>query len=277
MDLYALAHFTEVQVKSKKLIILISVVVVVIAFIVIMASVFAVRKVGLTFHRFEGSQTTEFEDAPTADEVLKLCKGKSIFFMSKDKLLADINKTFPEWHAFAVVDSFPNVVDVHFVKREVLVKVDVGGNTVYVDSFGYVVDQPTEGNYIDISSALEYRETSVCSLGQKLQFAADESNKRLDIVLEAIITCWRCYTELDEIPVVFGEENVFAFDNDGNFIVHTRAKAQIKVIEPSANLTNRLLKAYSVYFNDTVNLQQEGVVITVEKNGNIITPNTNRK
>lgn len=266
----------EVQVKSKKLIILISVVVVVIALIVILASVFAVRAVSPIYHNFDGSQTLPADGAPTADDVLKLSKGKSIFFMSKDKLLSDLNSKFPEWHAFAVVKNFPNSINVHFVKREAVVKVDVGGNTVYVDSFGYVVAQPSEDNCVDISSVLEYREASVNEQGKKLQFNAPESNQRMDIVLEAIIACWRCNIDLQDIPVVFGEENVFTFDNDGNFIVHTRANAQIKVVGPSTDLTNRLLKAYSVYYNEKLDLQQAGVVITVEKNGNIITPNTGK-
>lgn len=266
----------EVQVKSKKLIILISVAVVIVAMIVILASVFAVRAVSPIYHNFDGSQTVPEDGAPTADDVLKFSKGKSIFFMSKDKLLADLNENFDEWHAFAVVKNFPNNINVHFVKREAVVKVDVGGNVVYVDSFGYVVSQPSEDNCVDISSVLEYRDASVNEKGKKLQFAAPESNARFDIVLEAIITCWRCSVDLQDIPVVFGGENVFSFDQDGNFIVHTSANAQIKIVAPSTDLTNRLLKAYSVYYNEKLDLQQAGVVITVEKNGNIITPNTGK-
>lgn len=261
--------------KSKKLIILISAVVVFIAVVVILASVFAVREVRPNYHNFDGSETLPADGAPTADDVLKYSKGKSIFFMSKDKLLSDLNAAFPEWHAFAVVKNFPDAINVHFVKRQAAVKIDIGGNTVYVDSFGYVVDKPSEGECVDVTSAFEYREATVES-GKKLQFAASESNERLNIVLEAMIASWRCNIELNDMPIVFGGENVFSFDKNGNLVITTRANAHIKVVEPSADLTNRLLKAYSVYYNDKLNLQQDGVEITVEKNGNIITPNTSK-
>lgn len=268
----------SINLKSKKLIILIAVLVAVIALIVILATVFSVRNVSIVTHGFDGNliDASNFDDLPTAKNVKDIAGGKSILFLSKEKLLEELNAKYTAWHAFAVVKNPPDIIDVHFVRREAMVKVDIGGNTVYVDSFGYVVSQPAEDNCVDISSVLEYRDASVCELGKKLQFVADESNSRLSVVLEAIIVCWRCNVELKDIPVVFGSENVFSFDDEGNFVVTTRANAQIKVIKPSNDLTNRLLKAYSVYYNDKYNLQQSGVVITVKENGNIITPNTNK-
>lgn len=266
----------NVNLKSKKLIILIAVLVAVIAIIVILATVFSVRKVSLVFHDFNGSPTSSSEGAPTADEVLKISGGKSIFFMSKDKLLEELNAKFPAWHAFAVVKFFPNIIDVHFVERQAAIKIDISGNIVYVDTFGYVVDKPAEGDCVDVSSVFEHHDVTVSELGRPLQFVDSSNNERLKIVLEDIIASWRCNVELGDIPEILGKENVFKFDGDGNLIIHTRAGAQIKIVEPSANLTNRMLAAYSVYYNDKLNLQQSGVVITVEKNGNIITPNTNK-
>ncbi len=266
----------SINLKSRKLIILIAVLVAVIAVIVIFATVFSVRQVSPVFHSFDGSLTLPSDDAPTSDAILKLSGGKSMFFMSKDWLLKELNAKFPQWHAFAVVKNFPNIIDVHFVKRQAAVKIDIGGNMVYIDSFGYVVEQPAEGNCIDISSVFDVRDTTVNELGKPLQFVEQKSNQHLSIVLEAIIASWRCNIELGDLPVVLGEENVFTFDEYNNFIVHTRAEAQIKVVEPSQDLTKRLLAAYSVYYNDKLNLQQKGIVITVEKNGNIITPNTNK-
>lgn len=266
----------EVRVKSKKLIILISAVVVVIALVVILSSVFTVRKVSAVYHSFDGSLIDQPADAPTENDVLKLCKGKSIFFMSKDKLLNDLCENYPGWHAFAVVKNFPNIVETHFVKRQAAVKVDIGGNYVYVDTYGYVVSAPTDYSCLDISSVFEYRDVSNNEIGKQLKFVEEGNNERLKVVLEAIIASWRCNVELQDMPVVFGEENVFTFDADGNLIVNTRSGATIKVVKPSIDLADRLFKAYSVYYNSKLNLQQKGVVITVEQNGNIITPNTNK-
>ena len=52
--------------------------------------------------------------------------------------------------------------------------------------------------------------------------------------------------------------------------------AKIKVEEPSFDLTSRLQHAYSVYYNESKNLQQAGVVITVKSNGTITTPNPDK-
>lgn len=260
--------------KSKKLIILISVVVVIVAVVAILASVFAVRKVSPIYHNFDGTTTLPSDDAPTANDVLKLSKGKSIFFLSKDKLIDELNTQFPDWHALGVVKDFPNTVNVHFVKRKVAAKIDVGGNTVYLDTYGYVMNPQSDADCIDISSAFEHRDTSVNSVGKKLQFVEANNNQRLSAVIEAIMAGWRCYVELENVSVVLGEENVFKFDTDGKMIIDMPSGAQIKIESPSVNLTDRLIGAYSVYYNEKFNFQQSGVVITVEENGNIITPGT---
>lgn len=262
--------------KSKKLIILISVLVAVVAIIVILASVFSVREVSPVYYNFYGSKIVPTECAPTADDVLKYAKGKSILFLSKDKLLEQLNTEFPEWHAFAVVMDFPYIVNVHFVERKGAVKIDIGGNFVYVDNLGYVLATKPEYDCIDISSAFEHRDISQNEVGKPLKFVEEANNSRFKIILEAINATWRCKIELEDMSAILGKDNVFTFDESGSLIIHTRAKAQIKVVEPSTNLTDRLLSAYSVYYNEKLNLQQDSVEITVTKDGRIITPNTNK-
>lgn len=262
--------------KSKRLIVLISVVVFVIALVVILASVFTVRKASAAYHSFDGSLIDQPADAPTENDILNFCKGKSIVFMSKDKLLNDLRENYPEWHAFAVVKNFPNIVETHFVRRQAAVKVDIGGNFVHVDTYGYVVSAPSDYSCLDISSVFEYRDVEESEIGKPLKFVDEGNNDRLSVVLEAIIASWRCNVELQDMPVVLGSENVFSFDGDGNLIVNTRSGAIIKIKDPSTDLSTRLFKAYSVYYNAKFNLQQNGIVITVDQNGNIITPNTSK-
>lgn len=266
----------SINLKSKKLIILISVLVAVIAVIVILATVFSVQEVNPVIHDFSGALIQNPKDSPTADAVLEFSRGNNIIFMSKDDLLNKLNEKFPQWHAFAVVKNFPNRIDVHFVERQPAVKIDIGGNFVYVDTFGYVVAKPNEGDCINISSVFNHSDITVNELGKPLQFKDASNNERLKIVLEDIVLSWRCNFELGDLPEIKGSENVFTFDIDGNLIITTRAEAQIKIVDPSVDLTNRLLAAYSVYYNDSLNLQQKGIVITVDKNGHITTPNTNK-
>ncbi|MDE7454377.1 MAG: hypothetical protein K2M64_00940, partial [Clostridia bacterium] len=234
------------------------------------------RNAETTIRNFTGSGTLHTEGAPNPNDVLKFCKGKSIIFMSKNKLIDELNANFPEWHAIAVVKSFPNSVNVYFVKREAAIKIDIGGNYVYVDSFGYVVAEPIY-NCMDISSAFDYRDVTVNELGKKLQFKDDSNNTKFNIILQAIITNWRCYIDFEDMSSIMGASGVFEFDSTtGDFIINTLQGAKIKVVNPAENLEKRLIAGYSVYYNDTVNLQKEGVLITVELD-KIITPNYTKK
>lgn len=256
--------------KSKKLIILISIIAVVVAVIVIMASVFSVQKVATVYHKFDGGQTIAADDAPSSKDVLDFSKGRSIFFLSKDKLLTQLNQKFTKWHAFAVVKNFPNIIEVHFVERVAAVKVDVGGNMVYVDSFGYVVEEPSNKDCIDISSVFERRDAESISLGSPLKFLEEINNARLHQVLQAIIASWQCNLEVEDLPVILGKEDVFRYEN-GDLIINTLSGAKIRVISPENDLTKRIIAAYSVYYTDKTNLQQKGVVITVRQDGSITT------
>lgn len=275
----------EVNVKSKKLIILISVVLVVAVVIAVLASVFAVRKVFLDYHNFDGSLTQLYGDEPTANEVLKFCKGKSIFFLSKDKLQTELNKNFPDWHVVGIVKNFPNSVDIHFVKRRLAAKLDIGGNTVYVDSFGYVMNTPEDTKCVDISSAFDHREASLNSAGEHLQFVESVNNERFDVVIAAIMSVWTFDVDLGEdMTVVLGEQNVFTFDSAA-LVINMPSGAKIKIMEPTTTLrsvdpadesktlfSKYLHDAFSVYYNESMNLQRPGVVITVKANGDVITP-----
>ncbi len=261
--------------KSKRLITLIAIVAVVIAIVVIMASVFSVQKVTPVYHKFDGNQTLPTDGSPTADNVLEFSRGKSILFLSKDKLLSELNAKYDEWHAFAVVKNFPNILEVHFVKRVPAVKLDVEGLTVYVDSFGYVTKQPPESNCIDITSAFEHRDPSVNELGKPFKFTDEKNNARLNYILQAIIASWQCNLELEDLPAILGAQDVFTFDENGSMIIKTLSGAKIKVLMPDQNLEKRIIAAYSVYYTDKENLQQDGVVITVDLNG-VITPNVNK-
>jgi len=259
-------------VKSKKIIISLAVVAVFIAVIIIMATVFAVKEVTLIPHKFSGIEEVP-KDSPSPNDILKFTKGKSILFMSKDKVLDKLNAAYPDWHFFYIVKDFPNIINVHYIKRVAVVKLDISGNEVYLDSYGYVTEKPEGWDCINISSAFEHRDVTASERGKEFKFVDENNNKSLKIILEAIIASWRCKIEWEDMTTVLGMTDVFKFDSDGSLLINTVAGATIKVKTPEKNLTSRMIDAYSAYFNDKQNLQQEGVVLIVESNGNIIMPN----
>lgn len=257
--------------KNKKLLIALAVIAVVIVVIIILAAVFSIRNVAIVYHKFGGAQYLP-SDGPTADEILSLCKGKSSVFFSKNKLSAQINEKFESWHVIGIIRSSYNTIEIHFVKREAVAKVDIKGTNVYLDAFGYVVENSSESaECVDITSAFidKNTETSVNSLGSKLQFVDDTNNSRLDSVLQAIIATWQCYVEFGDMTSVLGEKNVFTFSAGGAMTINMPLGSKIIVNSPEKNVSTKLIGAYSAYYNKSQNMQVAGVVITVSDDGKI--------
>ena len=257
--------------KSKKLLISLAAVALVIVFIVVMIAVFAVKTVEPQYHDFAGNPIAAPTDGTgiIPDDVLSLIKGKSTVFLSETDLISKINQTYGNWHAFAVVKKFPNIVVVHFAERTTIAKINIGGHEYFIDSFGYVVNESAD-TCVDITSAFDSFDTQQCAENFPLIFHDEENNIRLKCVLDAILAVWRCKVEVSNIPQILGEQNVFKFD-DGNMIIKMPKGVEIRVIAPESNLSDRLIQAYSVYYNNTQNLR-DGDVIIVHKNGSITSP-----
>lgn len=253
--------------KSKKLLVSIAIVAVVIVVIVVMAAAFSVEQVVTTYHAFDGSLIAVPADGVAKDDIQSLAKGKSIVFLSKSKLIEQFNAEHPDWHAFAVVKNFPNIVEIHLVKRTAILKVDVSGGFVYVDSFGYVTNAPSEGSVVDVSSAFTNRDATNVKVGEVFRFETEENNARLQYILQSILATWQCYVEIADMPEILGSENIFTFDQDGNLLITPRAGGTIKIISPETNLTKRLIAAYGVYYNEKIDMTNG--LITVQENGSI--------
>ena len=257
--------------KGKKLLILLASIAVVIVFIVIMIAVFSVKSVNLVYHNFDGSNAAIPNDALPADDILSMCKGKSVVFLSKSKLLSQINQAHPQWHAFAVIKNFPNALEIHLVRPQAIIQLDVGGDMLYLDSFGFVTAAPAEGAVIDITSAFDNRDAAVKTPGQKFEFVLAENNQRLECIINAVLATWQCKVDVADLSQILGKENVFTYNADGDLLIHPSLGGTIRIVSPETDLADRLIKAYGVYYNTTLNLQSDEWTITVHKNGRITT------
>ncbi len=262
--------------QSKRLLILLSVVVLIVVVIVVFSAVFAIRDdgVNIVVHNFQGQEIPNSSTAPTKQHVLEYVKGSNIVFLNKQNLLNKLNSdtSLSAWHAFAVV-KFPDVIDVHFVERVAFAKMDIGGDEVYIDFVGYVMQDPTDdnGQYLDITSAFDFTSATVQKeVGQPLVFTANTQNsKRLACVLDTLKQLWACYVEVDNFAQILGNQDVFTFDSSENMHIKTKVGTEIIVEEPWNNTSQKVYNAFSVYYNDSENLQQEGVVIVIRKDGRI--------
>ena len=275
--------------KNKKLLVSLAIVAVVVVIVVVMASVFSVRRVEISYHMFNGNLTNapSGEGGVPADVIEKIAKGKSTVFLSKTNFLTQVNaelrKNYPQWHAFAVVKNFPNVLEVHLVKRTAIAKLSLSttAEPIYLDSFGCRVDEVPQYECIDITSAFNATDPAAEQPQDgTFRFKSEESNVRLQYVLEAILATWQCYVEIDEMDNVLQLSDAFTFDqskDDISMVINLRAGGKIRLFSPDTDLTTRLIKAYGVYYNSNVNLQGSDWEITVYKNGRISTPDPNKK
>ncbi len=260
--------------KSKKLLIALTVIAVIIVIIVVLAAILTVKKVAIVYHGFDGAQVSAPDSGISSDEILSKYKGKSIIFLSKSKLMSELNVAYDSWHAFAVIKHFPNELEIHFVARTAIAKFSAGGQMYYVDSFGYAAPAPAVGDVIDISSAFQGQglEAKSSAIGTPFEFESSVSNVRLRYVLDSILATWQCLVDIDNMQSVLGDGgNVFTFDEDENLVISPKTGGRIIVQSPETDLSERLIKAYGVYYNGTLNVQEDSYTVTVYKNGTVTT------
>ena len=269
--------------KSKKLLVSLAIIAVVVVIIVVMASVFSVRHVSLRYHTFNGDLVAVTGGDIPEEVIEKIAKGKSTVFLSKTSFLSQVNvelranPSYSQWHAFAVVKGFPNKLEIHLVKRTAIARLTLPTGDIYLDSFGCKVNEVPEYDCIDITSAFSVTEPAAEQPKDgTFLFADEKSNQQLSCVLEAILATWQCYVEIDEMNIVLDATRAFEFE-DGNMIIRPRLGGKIVIMSPETDLTARLQKAYAVYYNSNVNLQDDDWVITVLKNGRIRTPDPNKR
>lgn len=262
--------------KSKKLLISLTVVAVVVVLIVVLAAVFTVQKVTIRYHGFDGGEVLPpATDGIASNDIEKSIKGASIVFLSKANLLDELNKNenYVGWHFFAVVKQFPNVVEIHVVRRTAVAKLlSSTDGEIYVDCFGYVTEKPSH-EVMDISSAFQTKDVVNNALNQPLDFASEQSDARLQCVLSAIRATWQCMVDVPDMVRVLKPTDAFTFDSDNeNMSIYPALGGKIVIQAPQENLDTRLISAYGVYYNNRMNIQDDGYTVTVYKNGRITTP-----
>lgn len=260
--------------KSKKLLISLIVVAVVVVTIVVLASVFTLKDAIVVCHNFAGEKITGEDGFPDEHDILQLFKGKSIILLSKNDVVQKLSEKYPDWHVVAVVKNPPNCLEVHFLKRVAVAKMEVGGQDVYLDSYGYKVDKPADGSdTIDISSA--FTSPAVAATvpeGNPFLFENSINNERLSCILETLMALWQCRVDFENFPTILGASSVFSFDSDGTMTITTRVGAKIHFMNPQEVMREKFIKAFGVYCSDQYDLQKNGVEVTVWQDGKVTTP-----
>lgn len=256
--------------RNKKLLIILAICAVVIVLLVLFLTVFNIRTVNFVYYGNDGTPIATPSDAPTGEQVSQLYRGKNIFTLSNATILNEFNNLYTDFHALGVVRTFPSSITLHIVRRVAALSITYGSQTIYLDAFGYVMAEQPEYETVDITSAfVSTLANANYTVGQKLQFNLQSDNERLDIVLETVSAVWQIQYDYSDIGQVI--QRITFNEYMTRMEIETEAGAFIWVEKPSENLSPRLINAFSVYFNDSVDLQKPGVIINVSSQGNIST------
>lgn len=261
--------------KNKKLLLIVAIVVICLALLVTFAACCRVADVETVIFNPDGSSyiiPSADSGAISAEDVLKIVKGKSVFSLDKDKIAEQIQVNHPGFVCVGIVVQFPNTLTVYLVQGQACVKLSTGTKEVYLDRFGNVAE-PSEGQSdIDISSAFRLQTISDLTVGSKFRFSSETDNQRLEQVLDAINAMWRMYVEYNDISAVLGESGVFGYNADGDLLINVKKTATVVVKSPEqVDIAEHVIKGLSVYFKAEDNLQTSGTVITVSRDGRVST------
>lgn len=256
--------------RNKKIITLISIVAVVVVLVVVLVTVFSVAHVTVAFYDYEGKAIAIPDDtaAPNNQDILDKFGGKGIVLLSKQDIVEYVNNNYPQYHALDVVKEFPNSITVHVVRREEVYVIASGSTNIYIDSFGYVLQDRINDTrpLFDISDVFISNIVS-STAGNKLTFATQSDNDRLSMIIEAVNTIWMLQYNYEDIPALI-DSIVFSVDNS-TMTLTTPTNTKIVVEQPNTDMPARLIKAISVYGENKINLV--GKTITVPLKGNITT------
>lgn len=124
--------------KSKRLIVLLSVLAFLTVLIVINSTLFTLQKVSVNWLTTKYMlDLTSVKDYNITDKVEL---GGSIFLVQKDEITADLEKTYPYLRVVSVETKFPNKIVLHTAERESLYAISLGSNMYAIlDEMGKVL------------------------------------------------------------------------------------------------------------------------------------------
>ncbi len=243
--------------KSKRMIILISIAVLLVTIIVLSSTVFCLRKIDLTFYdkddvqitdmtKLEHYSTDDFDDIIANGEFKK---GSSIFLINKSKYMDKLESNNPYLKVISLQIKFPNRIVIKAVERQEMYYVVSGEEYVVLDTELKVL-RKTELEP-DLIKIVGLPENSAYALGSFISGQESLADLYNDLVVSYVnlnkaINMFSYVKIVDEqmseasvksieLMTAYGEE-----DNKSDGVV-------IKIQNISNNLEDKVFKAISIY------------------------------
>lgn len=248
--------------KTKRLVIIFSVLTILVLIIVLGSTIFTVQKAEFVFKN-ELNQNIPVPDRfanLSATQLIESVTGKSIFFVSESKLIETIEKKYPYLNVLSIERVFPDNLILHCIERVPVLLVEKNGTKYALDSEGFVVSTMiTNIGLIELDGASNaFSSLEVGSFAK----VNPQDEWKLNVVLDVLAQLWQLTYDTPEFGMVI---NNIVFD--GTDLKLATVTGSVITLTDCVNLTQeKLLCGYGAWQEGN----RSGRVITVRHfNGEI--------
>ena len=131
--------------KSKKLVVMLSILAFLTVLIVLNSTLFTLQTVNVNW------LTTKYELSGLKDDDItnNVLKGESIFLLNKQNIADKLEKEYPYLRVVSIETKFPNKIVIHSAEREGMFAVDLGaGEFAIIDGLGKVLRFATDNIFV---------------------------------------------------------------------------------------------------------------------------------
>lgn len=241
--------------KTKRLVIIFSVLTALVLVIVLGSTVFTIQKAELVFKN-ELNENIEVPDRfsnLSASQLIGSVLGKSIFFVSEKNLIETIEKQFPYLNIIAIERLFPNCINFHCLERVPVMVIEKSGTKYLLDNEGFVVGTViTNAGYIELDNTSNaFSSLEVGTFAQ----VSEQYGWKLDVILNVLGSIWELNYDTPEFSMVI---NNIVFE-DSNIKIATTTGSVIVLTDCMLLTKEKMLEGYGVWQENN----RSGKVITV--------------
>ena len=231
--------------KTKRLVILLSIFAMIILIVVLSSTVFSLSKVEVSFLEVPTKFSTQ-----NNQEIIKsgdFEKGKSIFLVNKNKHIKNIEEQFPNLKVVGIETCFPNRLVVQVVERQEFLAV-----YNYEQENYYVVDGEMKVLRV-VDNVSSIQNLARCMLTQDLANYQNGDFIALDnettILKELCSSFWRCgYSEKEMNALV---KNVYVDLPNNELEISTYCKFRFSIKTPQEKLAQKLFAGNNAVFGNS--------------------------
>lgn len=248
--------------KSKRLIIILSVLVFITVLIVINSTLFTLQNVSINWL----TETNILKSVKEYEITDKVTRGQSIFLVKKDDIKSKLEKAYPYLRVVSIETKFPNKIVIHSAERESLYAIKISDNEfALVDDLGKVLQTKITSRYFEGTNAdlgakpirINFENKPI-----KSEDFVDGEQVSLSFVVDLITTLSYSLKESSpsynsaNIKGIITTIDVVPNGQGSDVSMKARNGMVLKVLDVEKYTTDKFLLAFGTY-NE---LQQDGVV-----------------